>query len=274
MQQVDLKPLGRSVSCLGLGCARLDGRVALRRSAKLLEAALDLGITYFDVAASYGAAEEAVGAVIGGSTEVVVATKVGPPRAPYNAAKMRLKALVKPALDRARALKVMLRGPNPPRRHDAGNRPRYDFSPEAIERSLDGSLRRLKRDRADLFLAHEPNRLDLVPETAAGFQALADAGRIGAFGVGVDVREDRWAPFGALWQSGWPGDRVADYTPDVFHTFHGVLRYAEKDRFGATTVAPGDLLRAARRAAPNAVLIVSASTPERLHELVRAVEPS
>ncbi len=82
MQQVELKPIGRHVSCLGLGCARLDGRVGLRRSARLLETALDLGITYLDVAASYGTAEEALGCVVGGSRDVVVATKVGPPPPP------------------------------------------------------------------------------------------------------------------------------------------------------------------------------------------------
>lgn len=87
MQQIELKPLGRRVSCLGLGCARLDGRIGLRRSARLIEAALDLGITYFDVAALYGTAEEALGQVIGNSKEIVVATKVGPPRVAYDAQK-------------------------------------------------------------------------------------------------------------------------------------------------------------------------------------------
>lgn len=271
MQKIDFPPLGREVSCLGLGCARLDGRVALKRSAKLLETALELGITYFDVAASYGTAEEALGYVIGNSKDVVVTTKVGPPPAPYDETKMRIKHLVKPLLDRARGLKILLRGPQV-NQQTAATRPRYDFSAEAIRRSLDRSLERLKRDRADIFLAHEPNRLDLAPEVAERFQTLVDEDRIGAFGVGVDVREDQWAPFGSIWQSGWPSDAVGGYTSDASRIFHGVLRYADQDRMGRTTTPPGELIAQARRACPNALLLVSASTPERLRQLVRAVE--
>jgi aryl-alcohol dehydrogenase-like predicted oxidoreductase len=273
MEQVELKPLGRHVSCLGLGCARLDGRIGLRQSAKLLETALELGITYFDVAASYGTAEEALGYVIGNSKEVVIATKVGPPRLVYNARMKRVKSIVKPVLDRVRGVKMLLRSaltPSP----SPSTRPRYDFSKEAIERSLETSLKYLQRDHVDVLLAHEPNHQDLVPEIAARFQGLVDQELIRAFGVGVDVREDRWTPFGSIWQSGWPGERVSTYADDVNTVFHGVLRYAEKDRYGRTVVPITELIRTARGQSPNSVLLVSASTPSRLRELVQAVGPS
>ena len=121
-----------------LGCARLDGRVGLRRSARLLETALDLGITYFDVAPRYGTAEEALGQVIGSSGDVVIATKVGPPPVPYSTTKMRLKSVVKPVLDRLRGVKMLLRRTAAPPPAAPSSRPRYDFSTEAIERSLAG----------------------------------------------------------------------------------------------------------------------------------------
>ena len=273
MDQVEFKPIGREVSCLGFGCARLDGRAGLRRSALLLETALDLGITYFDVAASYGTAEEAVGHVIGDSDEVVVATKVGPPRVPYNVRKMRLRSIAKPWLDRTRAMKILLRNATARPSRRSGDRSRYDFSATAIEQSLESSLKRLRRDRVDIFLAHEPSRHDLAPETEARFQALVDRGLVRAFGVGIDAREDQWAPFGTIWQSGWPGAQEASkYTQGVTNTFHGVLRYAEQNRFGRTEVPPAELIREARRACPDSVLLVSASTPDRLRELVRAIE--
>jgi aryl-alcohol dehydrogenase-like predicted oxidoreductase len=272
MQQVELKPIGRRVSCLGLGCARLDGRLGLRQSAELLETALELGITYFDVAAAYGTAEEALGRVIGNSKEVVIATKVGPPRPAYHAGRMRLRSIVKPVLDRMRGVKMLLRGAATRPAPDPSHRPRYDFSQQAIERSIETSLEFLRRDSVDVLLAHEPNRLDLVPEVSARFQSLVDRGLIRAFGVGVDAREDRWAPFGSIWQSGWPGERVASYAGDVAYIFHGVLRYAQTDRFGKTTVPAAELIRDARRLSPSSVLLVSASTPARLRELVRALQ--
>ncbi|MFO0828813.1 MAG: aldo/keto reductase [Phycisphaerales bacterium] len=272
MQQVELKPLGRRVSCLGLGCARMDGRVGLKRSARLIETALSLGITYFDVAAMYGTAEEAVGHVIGNSKDVVVATKVGPPRPGYDARKARIRAVLKPMLDHARGLKMMLRGRVVAMPTSPAVRPRYDFSQAAIERSLEESLRYLKRDSVDVFLAHEPHPDDLTPATAARFQALVDRGLVKAFGAGVDVREDRWARFGSIWQSGWPAERVRSYKGDTTYVFHGVMRYAETDRSGRTLTPTAELIRRARSLAPNAVILFSASTPERIRQVVRAAE--
>ena len=274
MQQVEFKPLGRYVSCLGFGCARLDGRAGLRRSAQLLETALELGITYFDVAASYGTAEQAVGHVLGASSDVVVATKVGPPEQPYRAARMRLKTALRPLLDRMRGLKVLLRNATTRRPQASGSRPRYDFSRERIEQSLEMSRKRLRRDFIDVFLAHEPHRVDLSAETESHFQSLVDTGLVGAYGVGVAVPEDQWAAFGSIWQSGWPGQRISEYVfrDDTTRIFHGVLRCAEQGRISGPAKSPAELIRAARRAAPDSVLLVSASTPDRLRQLVEAAE--
>ncbi|MCC7406657.1 MAG: aldo/keto reductase [Phycisphaeraceae bacterium] len=274
MQQIDFRPLGRRVSCLGFGCARLDGRVGLRRSAKLLETALELGINYFDVAASYGAAEEALGHVLGNSRDVVVATKVGPPEPPYNLARMRIKTAVRPIVDSLRGLKALLRRAATPAPQTPATRPRYDFSPQRIEHSLEQSRKRLRRDVIDVFLAHEPHRLDLGPELDSTMQSLLDRGVIRAYGVGIGAREDQWAPFGSIWQSGWPDARISQYPrrDDCTRVLHGVLRYAEMDHGSGALRDPGELIRAARRAAPDCVLLVSASTPGRLRQLVRALD--
>ncbi len=269
MEQVELKPLGRRVSCIGFGCARLDGRIGLRQSTRLLETALSLGITYFDVAASYGTAEEALGHVIGNSRDVVVTTKVGPPRPAYNASKMRLRFLAKSMLDRLRGVKVLLGGGVRPQSRPS-TRPRYDFSKEAIERSLEESLKRLQRDQVDIFLAHEPHRSDLTPEVASRFEVLLNQNLIKAYGVGIGVAENRWAPFGSVWQSGWPGELASTYSREICYIFHSVLRFAEKDRYGRTITPVAELIREARRQRPDSVLLVSASTPERLREVIEA----
>ncbi|QDS99990.1 aldo/keto reductase [Adhaeretor mobilis] len=271
MQQVEFKALGRRVSCLGFGCAGLDGRLGLRRSTKLLETALKLGITYFDVAPSYGTAEEAIGHVIGNSKEVVIATKVGPPRRPYDLVSAYAKSVLKPNIDRIRRLKILLRGVVAPPRNQKV-RPRYDFSYEALNRSIETSLKHLQRDHIDVFLAHEPHREDLVPEVEERFQSLVNGKTIGAFGVGIGAREDSWTKFGSIWQSAWPADHISTYDKDISYLFHRVIHNAAQDRFGQTQVPVPKLIQAARRQSPNSVLIVSASTPKRLEELVNASE--
>lgn len=270
MDKIELKPIRRQVSCIGLGCARLDGRVGLKQSTRLIEAALDLGINYFDVAAAYGTAEEALGQVLDGSPDVIITTKVGPPRQTgYNSRHAWLRTRTKLVLDRMRTLKVLLRDTLAATRNRPA-RPRYDFSKQAIKQSLVTSLKKLRRDRIDVLLAHEPHRDDLNPQTQADFQALVDSGLISAFGVGIGAPEGCWAPFGSIWQSGWPGLAVADYSDDLTYIFHSVLRLAKKDRWGRTTTPATELVRAARQARPNSVILVSASTPERLREIVDA----
>ncbi|MEM6655966.1 MAG: aldo/keto reductase [Planctomycetota bacterium] len=265
MQQVEFKPLGRRASCLGLGCARIDGRAGLRRARRLIETALDLGINYFDVAASYGAAEEALGAVLSGVDGVVITTKVGPSEPVYNARKMWLKETIRPVLDRAQAIKRRLR--TAPPMSARTNRPRYDFSSDRLRRSLDQSRKRLRRDRVEVLLAHEPHRDDLTPELASRFDLLVAEGLVGAFGAGVDERTAPFAAFGSVWQSGWSSDTTLESVPPEQQVFHGVLRYADRDRSGRLVTPPEDLIRTARRLRPDAVILVSASTPERLRQL-------
>jgi aryl-alcohol dehydrogenase-like predicted oxidoreductase len=43
-----------AIARVGLGCSRIFGRRELRSSARLVEAALQAGVTHFDTAPSYG----------------------------------------------------------------------------------------------------------------------------------------------------------------------------------------------------------------------------
>src|SRR5580692_13107372 len=73
-------PLGRPVSRLGFGCAPMGSRYGKRESLRALGEAFDRGVTYFDVARSYGYgdAEGILGSFIRDKRDrVIVATKFG-----------------------------------------------------------------------------------------------------------------------------------------------------------------------------------------------------
>jgi aryl-alcohol dehydrogenase-like predicted oxidoreductase len=274
MQSIDFPPTGKQTSRIGLGCGRLVGRSSLRQSARLIEKALELGIRYFDVAPSYGlgTADEVVGAVLGDSREVTIATKVGVPRPPYSENANRLRGLVKPLLDRVRPLKGLVLAGAARSATTPPERPRYDFSAAAIHASLEESLRNLRRDSVDVFLAHEPHPLDLSDQLAAVFEGLRSQGRIAAYGVGVGTIGDRWTRFGSIWQSAWPGSSAASYAQDIHHVWHGAVRLRTKEP-GTARPHPAAVVREVLERSPGSILLVSASTTRRLEELVREVDP-
>lgn len=144
---------GLRVSRLGLGCWPLGQRRFPEREAeRLLRTAVELGITIFDTAPVYGLSEERLGRYVGANTNVVIATKCG-------------------------------------RLDGTANRPGtgHDFSRHGILSSIEGSRRRLRRDRLDLVLLHDaPAPGD---EARIAFDALLDAkerGLVGHLGISDD----------------------------------------------------------------------------------------
>lgn len=275
MQYIEICSIGKRVSRIGLGCGRLVGRSSLRESAKLVETALELGIRYFDVAPSYGmgTAEDVIGTVIGDSKEIAIATKVGVPRPSYSAKANGIRRLVKPVLDRVRLLKTIAQRASMRSSQLSAERPRYDFSAAGIRASLEVSLQRLRRGSVDVFLAHEPHRLDLREEVAAWFQSLRDEGLIAAFGVGVGAIGDRWERFGSIWQSCWPGHPARQYAQDVEHIWHGAVRTSHAGDVGGKLPRASAVVRKVLEESPTGILLVSASTPRRLRELLREIDP-
>lgn len=161
------RPLGRcglSVSEIGFGAWGIGGQTPGatsygpaddRQSRRALEAALDAGITFFDTAPAYGDghSESLIGEVLGGlGNRVVIATKGGC-------------------------------------EHFATG---LDFSTAALTYSLDASLRRLRRDAADLYQLHNPPAEVLArPDAIRGLiDGWKRAGRIKAFGISVDRPEN------------------------------------------------------------------------------------
>src|SRR4249920_932330 len=83
---MEFRNLGRSglrVSLVGLGCNNFGGRIDLDATRKVVHRALDVGITLFDTADSYGnrgGSETMLGEVLGDRRkDIVLATKFSQP---------------------------------------------------------------------------------------------------------------------------------------------------------------------------------------------------
>lgn len=156
----------------------------------ILEAAVQQGITHFDTAPLYGfgMAERDLAAILQRHSHVTVTTKVGlyAPGGHDSAAGM--------ITARKAAGKLF----------PSLSRPVVDLAVDRARRSLEGSLRRLGRERVDLLLIHEPNSTLLgTEEWLAWLNAEVSRGRIGAFGLA--------APFHVLepfFQNGSPLSNV------------------------------------------------------------------
>jgi aryl-alcohol dehydrogenase-like predicted oxidoreductase len=144
MQQRTLGRSGLRVSVVGLGCNQFGGRVDLDGSRKVIHKALDLGVTLFDTADTYGnrgGSEEILGNVLGDRRkDIVLATKFGM------------------AMDDAGTLK--------------GGSRRY------IMREVEDSLRRLKTDWIDLYQLHRPDPLTPIEETLRALDDLVRQGKV------------------------------------------------------------------------------------------------
>jgi D-threo-aldose 1-dehydrogenase len=141
-------------------------------AAATLQAAWDAGIRAFDTAPHYGVglSEQRIGEFLAGRPrgEFVVSTKIGRrlvPAAGLGFVDGADEFYGTPALSRVR-----------------------DYSADGARRSLEDSLRRLRLDRVDIALIHDPDEhmaeaLDGAYPALAGLRA---DGTVGAIGVGVN----------------------------------------------------------------------------------------
>lgn len=144
METRNLGKSGLQVSLVGLGCNNFGGRIGLEQSRKVIEKALDLGITLFDTADMYGergGSETILGDVLGTRRkDIVLATKFGMP------------------MDEAKTLRGASR--------------RYIFS------AVEASLRRLKTEWIDLYQLHQPDRQTPIEETLRALDDLIRQGKV------------------------------------------------------------------------------------------------
>lgn len=139
------RPLGNSgllVSVVGLGCNNFGSRLGRDATRAVVDAAIEVGITLFDTADTYGGgdSETFLGEVLQGRRDrVVLATKFGQMQADESVAR--------------------------------GSR-RY------IRRAVEASLRRLRTDWIDLYQYHRPDGITPIEETLAALDDLVAEGTV------------------------------------------------------------------------------------------------
>ncbi len=165
--------LGRSgieVSAMGMGCWAIGGPFKLdtlevgwgmvddQESIRAIQAALDLGVTFFDTAANYGAghSERILGkAITNRCSDVIIATKFG-----YGVFEEQ----------------KLVRG--------------VEASPQDIRQSCEASLRRLGTPYIDLFQFHVGDYpLEQANEVLETLETLVSEGKIRAYGWSTDDPE-------------------------------------------------------------------------------------
>ena len=144
---MQIRNLGRSglrVSLVGLGCNNFGGRIDLEASRKVVHKALDLGITLFDTADTYGnfgGSETCLGEILGAKRkDIVLASKFG--------MAMNAEGTIK------------------------GASRRYIMS------EVEASLKRLKTDWLDLYQLHAPDPLTPIEETLRALDDLVRQGKV------------------------------------------------------------------------------------------------
>jgi aryl-alcohol dehydrogenase-like predicted oxidoreductase len=150
MSALPLRPLGDSglqVSVVGLGCNNFGRRLDVAGARRVVDAALDHGVTFFDTADIYGSgkSETFLGEVLAGRRDqIVLATKFG--------------------MDMG---------------DDRGPRGSRDY----IARAAEASLRRLRTDVIDYYWYHQPDGVTPIAETLGALHELVTVGKVRAIGA-------------------------------------------------------------------------------------------
>jgi aryl-alcohol dehydrogenase-like predicted oxidoreductase len=164
MKRITVANLEGAASVVGMGCASLGSRVGRREGLRALDRAFAAGITWFDVAPSYGdaEAETILGEFARGRRDKLqICTKVGirPARTPFP---MRAaKPILRSAVDAVPML----------RKYVSRARPapiKLAITADMIANSVDASLRRLGTDHVDVFALHGAEAGEVVRDDIVG----------------------------------------------------------------------------------------------------------
>jgi len=172
---------------LGLGCSRLgsiNGATG-REAHELLQTALDQGVRFFDTSNIYaqGDSERYLGEVLGDRPDCVICTKGGKYVSFRNRMLIPAKGVIRWVTRRlpwARASVSKVRARPMPTCWDS------DF----LLRSLEASLRRLKRSSVDIYMLHSPPaEIIRRGDAIAALESARAAGKMKQVGVSADDAE-------------------------------------------------------------------------------------
>lgn len=276
MRTVDCPGVG-AVSALGFGCASLGSRISEKTGRAAIDAALDAGIAWFDVAPSYGdgKAERILGDALKG-TSAHIATKAGLIAGRRNPLKAAIGAVARPIVAAIPALRPLVK------RFRPDNARRLPLDAETLRISLLQSLERLGRTDLAVFALHEPSlddvRNDAVIRALSDIRAEGLAARIAIAGSPEVFAAARAAglPADTLQTAHSPFDKGLSLAPaDAFTISHSVfgvagaldkLKRVPLDRLAAAGFpdAASALLTYAFAANPNGVVLASSYAPGHL----------
>jgi len=147
---MEVRNLGDSdvrVSRVGLGCNNFGGRIDRDATRAVVDAALDVGVTFFDTADIYGnrgGSERLLGEILEGRRDqVVLATKFG---------------------------------------MDMGDGANARGSAAYVLHAIEGSLERLRTDHVDVYYMHQPDPETPIAETLGALDELVRGGKVRAIG--------------------------------------------------------------------------------------------
>jgi len=256
MQQLYLAGSRMAVSRLAFGTASLH-HVGARDRDRLIGTAVDFGISHFDTSPYYGNGIGEIG-LAALDRRMTVATKVGlyPPGGAHGS-RLRLYA--------NRALGRIL---------PQVTRPQVDFSVARARRSLDDSLRRLRRERVDLLFLHEP-RQELIATQEWQKWLDSERDRVGLIGVAgelpllLPIVADGCALARVIQTRALAKDAETQALLSYGRAPHITYGHLASCKDAAAVV---DAVRSAFAAEPERVMLVSTRRPERIAELSRATQ--
>jgi aryl-alcohol dehydrogenase-like predicted oxidoreductase len=133
------------VSVVGLGCNNFGWRIDSEASARVVDAAIESSVTFFDTADRYGKgqSEDFLGRALGKRRDqIILATKFG----------MEME------------------------KGQQGASPRY------VREAVEASLRRLRTDRIDLYQLHQPDPKTPITDTLGALDELVGTGKVREIG--------------------------------------------------------------------------------------------
>lgn len=207
---------------LGFGCGRLKSGAEKANALRLVHAALDLGIRHFDTAPPYGlgTSEGVLGEALQGRPEVVtVFTKAGLARPASPGLLQTARAIVKPLARHIPGLRsAVLKG----MAHRAAP---ANFNPDFIARSLETSLRLLRREHVDGLLLHEAQAHDTLAPLKPLFERWVAQGQLGVYGSSTGETRDQLVRFGTVLQYRCPLPGMDDEPTAPTDILHGAFRF-------------------------------------------------
>jgi D-threo-aldose 1-dehydrogenase len=297
-------PSGRTTTNLGFGCAGLLRIPTAGGRERLLQTALDEGITHFDVARMYGLgqAEGILGSALKSlGNRVTVATKFGLPYATATGGGAGMQSIARWLINKSPALKrtirkLSTRAPSPTQEPATPNH----YTIEELDKSLDLSLQQLQRGQVDILFLHAPGIHGIIAEDmAAALQQKKSSGKIGAFGISgyraemehylktrPEVCGDAIQYHYSCLEKGPEGQPLSYAFTGMFSVIDGTLEPLAKflsrnksftltwsDRLGLELKSPENIgiviLAIALTLNPQGIVLFFTSRPERLRQIVR-----